>query len=91
MRLIDADALVNHLEEVIKKQNGKSVDLVPIGELLTFIAREPTINDWIPVRERLPKERDSMFAKFKGTSKWKKGMFEKVSRNVIVKVRLPGS
>ena len=47
MRLIDADALVNHLEEVIKKQNGKSVDLVPIGELLTFIAREPTINDWI--------------------------------------------
>lgn len=40
MRLIDADALVNHLEEVIKKQNGKSVDLVPIGELLTFIARE---------------------------------------------------
>lgn len=72
MRLIDADALVNHLEEVIKKQNGKSVDLVPIGELLTFIAREPTINDWIPVRERLPEERDSMFAKFKGTSKWKK-------------------
>ena len=60
MRLIDADALVNHLEEVIKKQNGKSVDLVPIGELLTFIAREPTINDWISVRERLPKERDSM-------------------------------
>lgn len=87
MRLIDADALVNYLEEVIKKQNGKSVDLVPIGELLTFIAREPTINDWIPVRERLPEERDSMFAKFKGTSKWKKGMFEKVSRNVIVTVK----
>lgn len=72
MRLIDADALVNHLEEVIKKQNGKSVDLVPIGELLTFIAREPTINDWIPVRERLPEERDSMFAKFKGTSQMEK-------------------
>ena len=37
MRLIDADALVNHLEEVIKNQNGKSVDLVPIGELLTCL------------------------------------------------------
>lgn len=86
MRLIDADALVNHLEEVIKKQNGKSVDLVPIGELLTFIVREPTINDWIPVRERLPEERDSMFAKFKGTNKWKTGMFERVSRNVLVTV-----
>lgn len=44
-------------------------------------------NGWIPVSERLPKERDSMFAKFKGTSKWKKGMFEKVSRNVIVTVK----
>ena len=28
-----------------------------------------------------------MFAKFKGTSKWKKGMFEKISRNVIVTVK----
>ena len=41
---------------------------------------------WIPVSERLPEERDSIFAKFKGTDKWKKGMFEKTSSTVIVTV-----
>lgn len=28
-------------------------------------------NRWIPLSEKMPEERDSMFAKFKGTSKWK--------------------
>lgn len=41
---------------------------------------------WIPVSERLPEERDSIFAKFKGTDKWKNGMFEKTSGTVIVTV-----
>lgn len=41
---------------------------------------------WIPVNERLPEERDSIFAKFKGTDKWKTGMFEKTSGTVIVTV-----
>lgn len=39
---------------------------------------------WIPVSERMPIERDSMFVKLKGTDKWKTGMFEKISQNVIV-------
>lgn len=34
---------------------------------------------WIPVSEQLPEERDSIFAKLKGTDKWKTGMFEKTS------------
>lgn len=41
---------------------------------------------WIPVSERMPEERDSIFAKFKGTDKWKNGMFEKTSGTVIVAV-----
>lgn len=45
MRLIDADTLVSHLEEMLKKQNGKRIDLISAGELLTFIAREPTAYD----------------------------------------------
>lgn len=44
-RLIDADALKKHIEEVIKKQNGKNTDLVPVGELMVFIDREPTAYD----------------------------------------------
>lgn len=43
-------------------------------------------NGWIPVEERLPEERDSMFATLKGTDKWSKGMFEKISDDVNVTV-----
>ena len=43
-------------------------------------------NGWIPVDERMPEERDSMFAKFKGTKKWSPYMFMKVSDDVIVTV-----
>lgn len=41
---------------------------------------------WIPVEERLPEEHDSMFATLKGTDKWSKGMFEKISDDVNVTV-----
>jgi len=41
---------------------------------------------WIPVSERLPEEHDSIFAKFKGTDNWKRGMFEKTSKYVIATV-----
>ena len=39
-------------------------------------------NNWIPVEERLPEEHDSIFARFKGTDKWNKAMFEKISDEV---------
>lgn len=64
---------------------AKVIDM--IEQLQGDLEQDEKENVWIPVSERLPKERDSMFAKFKGTSKWKKGMFEKVSRNVIVTVK----
>lgn len=41
---------------------------------------------WIPVSERLPEEHDSIFKKFKGTSKWNPAMFEKTSGYVIATV-----
>lgn len=44
---------------------------------------------WIPVSERLPEERNSIFAKYKGTDKWKTGMFVKISKTVIVTVDYP--
>ena len=37
-------------------------------------------------KERLPEEHDSIFAKFKGTNNWKRGMFEKTSKYVIATV-----
>jgi hypothetical protein len=47
--------------------------------------------DWIPVSERLPEERESMFAKFKGTTKWNKYMFEKTTDTVLCTVKYSGS
>lgn len=41
---------------------------------------------WIPVSERMPEEHDSIFAKFKGTDNWKRGMCEKISKYVIATV-----
>lgn len=43
-------------------------------------------NGWIPVSQRLPEEHDSIFAKFKGTDNWERGMFEKTSKYVIATV-----
>lgn len=40
--------------------------------------------EWIPVSDRLPPEHDTIFAKLKGTRKWKTGMFEKRSEDVRV-------
>ncbi len=43
--------------------------------------------EWIPVAEKMPKEHDSIFAKFKGTNNWSKSMFERTSYKVIVTVK----
>lgn len=57
-----------------------------IDELQEAIEQDEKENGWIPVSERLPKEHDSIFAKFKGTDNWKRGMFEKTSKYVIATV-----
>lgn len=44
-------------------------------------------DDWIPVKERMPEEHDSIFAKFKGTPNWTPNMFEKTSKHVLVTVK----
>ena len=45
----------------------------PIGHELNELVETKTEEKpgWIPVTERLPEEHDSIFAKFKGTEKWK--------------------
>ena len=43
-----------------------------------------TVQEWIPVTERLPDEHESLFARYKGTDKWCNGMFTTISDLVIV-------
>lgn len=57
-----------------------------IEQLQDDLEQDEKENRWIPVSERLPEERDSIFAKFKGTDNWKRGMFEKTSKYVIATV-----
>lgn len=42
------------------------------------------MSEWIPVSERLPEEKESMFEKWYGTDRWLPGMFRTVSDEVIV-------
>ena len=42
--------------------------------------------NWIKVSNEMPEERDTIFAKLKGTDKWKSAMFEKMSEDVRVVV-----
>ena len=58
----------------------------PILELIEKIPAadvEPK-RRWIPVEEGLPQERDTIFARFYGTEKWKPGMFRRISDDVRV-------
>lgn len=61
---------------------------VPRDEVVEIVkqAAEQYNNGWIPCSERLPKEHKSMFAKLKGTEKWKDNMFEKISVEVNVTI-----
>lgn len=63
---------------------GSALDIV--NTLLNDLEQDEKENGWIPVSERLPEEHDSIFAKFKGTDNWKRGMFEKISKYVIATV-----
>lgn len=74
-------------EKVIEelKEEGCIID-DEAGNRAVDIIRKHTNDGWIPVEERLPEERDSMFATLKGTDKWSKGMFEKISDDVNVTV-----
>lgn len=58
-----------------------------IEQLQDDLKQDEKENGWIPVSERLPEEHDSIFAKFKGTKHWMKGMFEKTSDYVLATVK----
>lgn len=40
--------------------------------------------EWISVKDDMPKEEDSVFARCYGTTRWTKGMFRKISKKVLV-------
>lgn len=84
-RLTDYHDWMKKLTERHEIITSKDV-LDMIEQLQDDLEQDEKENGWIPVSERLPEEHDSIFAKFKGTDNWKRGMFEKTSKYVIATV-----
>ena len=88
MRLIDADALSARImtDAPDFMDGGSSVTKAFILAMINTKSVTPTIyaNQWIKCSEALPEERETMFAKLKGTDKWRPAMFEKMSEDVRV-------
>ena len=81
------------MQEVFEKIKEKCQKCSGIGrssfvEVLKIIdeVSEQYNNGWISVSEVMPPEHDSVFAKLKGTNKWRDTMFEKSSDTVSVTV-----
>lgn len=68
--------------------DGYGANCVSVGTIEEIVKQEAEEynNGWIPCSERMPEERESMFARFKGTDKWRDSMFEKTSNEVTVTI-----
>lgn len=84
------DKLMQYEDEYSKYRKYDGLYVADVLEMLEQLQddleQDEKENGWIPVSERLPEEHDSIFAKFKGTDNWKRGMFEKTSKYVIATV-----
>ena len=58
------------------------VDALAVAQHL--IANGVTVQEWVSVKDRLPDEHESLFARYKGTDKWRNAMFTTISDRVIV-------
>lgn len=89
LKAMDRNRLYQFKQELLSNKDRawySHTNLLTAVDLLITDLDNLDESDWIRVNDEMPVERDSMFAKFKGTNKWKTGMFEKVSRNVLVTV-----
>lgn len=62
-------------------------DLREYGKKWEAYLCKPSLTGWISVEERLPAEHDSIFKKLIDKEKWREGMFETLSDDVIVAVK----
>lgn len=85
--MIDKNILLDDLERAVAlkaQAYGKEIEDVSYScrDIRELIEHQPKIDRWIPCSERMPDEHDSIFAKLKGSEKWRKTMFEKTSDEV---------
>lgn len=87
--MADIEKVKTRLFEMLQRDTWKDIDpdrerFQPIlNDALALLKEQPK---WIPVSEGLPEEHDTIFAKLKGTDKWRSAMFEKMSDDVRIVV-----
>lgn len=78
--------VIGWLEFLREQERVKADGIVPCDtEIALGMAIEALKQpEWVPVSEGMPEEHDSIFAKLKGTDKWRPAMFEKSSDDVRI-------
>lgn len=104
MRLIDADAFDKVLEDaqIQCKRNGGNFRIGVLSTVRAGLKNASTVSlpdalraagwreeGWVSVKDRLPEETESMFARFYATEKWDRAMWKNESEAVLVCVRFP--
>ena len=84
LRSYSEDVVAFTLDGAFAHAVSEAVELlVKQGERIAELEEK---SRWIPVTERLPKEHDSIFARFYGAISWNPGMFLTTSDDVIAEV-----
>lgn len=74
-------------------RNGYDLGLIQTMEDVEAYIDKRQVNDlarWPDWQHGKPPEHESIFYKFKGTDKWRPGMFEMTSGEVLVTIEVPG-
>ena len=88
-KALDAMYTCRDTESITLENGGEYIDFKQAVEELEQIKPvdiEIKYGDWIKCEKDMPKERFTIFAKFKNTDKWKDTMPEKMSDHVLVTI-----
>lgn len=79
------EKLVELLDDMQRSGTGYFDSAIENKKIADYLIRHGvTVQEWIPVTDRLPDEHESLFARYKDTDKWRNAMFTTISDRVIV-------
>ena len=94
MNLIDRDSLIRKL----RSYNGEGFKIqYVVKNIIKILEAEPTVNQWTPCKERLPKEHEEVYVtlinytgeRMTSVDVFENGKFYHHSKNVIAWMPLP--
>lgn len=79
------EKLVELLDDMQRSGTGYFGSVIENKKIADYLIRHGvTVQDWVSVKDRLPDEHESLFARYKDTDKWRNAMFTTISDPVIV-------